>query len=514
MQPSLRAGETCAARPHRAAAARRWDPLVIAVFAAALSSAGAGRPSFWWDEAATISAATRSMPELWRMLGNVDAVHGLYYLLMHIWLSVVPATEFWVRVPSCLAIGAAAAGTVVLARLYTSRTVAVTAGIVFAILPRVTWAGIEARPYALSTACAVWVTVLLVVALRRRRNGWWLGYAVAVMAVTVLNLFTWLIVLPHAVVVVLTEQRRATGRRWVIAVAAATIVLAPFVLFSNTQVDQIRWISPLNLDKLREIGFEQYFDHSLLFAVGVAVILILTLALRRLALLDRSDRDLAVIAIAWLVLPTTVLVLYSAVAEPVYYPRYLCFTTPAAALLIAISIVALVRTRNKITAVLAALAVAATPNFVFTQRGPYGKEGMDYSRIADLLTAKAAPGDCIVLDNTIRWRPGLIRPITAARPAAFEKLVDPGRGARAADRNALWDEPIAIWSVIDAVQRCTVIWTVSDRDSALPSYDAGLSIDPGPRMREAPAFRVQESLGFQIAERWQFNFAQVTRSTR
>lgn len=514
MQPSLRAGETAAARRHRVNAPGRWDALAVAVFAAALSSAGAARPSFWFDEAATISAATRSVPELWRMLGNIDVVHGLYYLLMHAWLTVVPATEFWVRVPSCLAVGGAAAGVVVLARLHTSRTVAVTAGVVFAILPRTTWAGIEARPYALATAGAVWSTVLLVAALRRDHRDWWIGYAAAIVAVTVLNLFALLILLPHAVLVMLTAPGRATGRRWAIAAAASVSMLAPFVVFSRTQIGQVRWISPLTPDKLREIGYVQYFDHSLPFAVGVAAILIAMLMSRRFSLLDKDTRVLALTATAWVALPTTVLVLYSAVAEPVYYPRYLCYTAPAAALLIAICVVALVRTREKVTAVLAALAVAATPNFVFTQRGQYGKEGMDYSRIADLLTAEAASGDCIVFDNTIRWRPGLVRPITAARPAAFEKLVDPGRGMRAADRNTLWDAPVAIWAVVDAVQRCTVIWTVSDRDPTLSSHDAGLSIDPGPRMREAPAYRVQESLGFQIAERWQFNFAQVTRSTR
>ena len=221
MQLSLSAGRNRHRRPDRVAAVGRWDPLVVAVFAAALSAAGAARPSLWFDEAATISAATRSVPELWRMLGNIDAVHGLYYLLMHAWLSVVPATEFWVRLPSCLAVGVAAAGVVVLARLHASRTIAVTAGIVFAILPRTTWAGIEARPYALSTACAVWLTVLLVVALRRDRRALWVGYAAAVVGSTVLNLFTVLIVLPHAVMVVLSPRGRAAGRHWLVAAVAA-----------------------------------------------------------------------------------------------------------------------------------------------------------------------------------------------------------------------------------------------------------------------------------------------------
>ena len=53
-----------------------------------------GPPSLWFDEAATISAATRSVPELWQMVHNIDAVHGPYYLLMHGWYVVFPATEF------------------------------------------------------------------------------------------------------------------------------------------------------------------------------------------------------------------------------------------------------------------------------------------------------------------------------------------------------------------------------------------------------------------------------------
>jgi len=123
------------------------DPLIVGIVAAAVSLAGAGRPSFWYDEAATISASySRSLAQLWRMLGNVDAVHGLYYLLMHGWFEIFPPTEFWSRAPSGLAVGGAAAGVVVLGKQFSSRTVAVTSGLACAILPRATWAGIEARP--------------------------------------------------------------------------------------------------------------------------------------------------------------------------------------------------------------------------------------------------------------------------------------------------------------------------------------------------------------------------------
>jgi mannosyltransferase len=55
---------------------------------------------------------------------------------------------------------------------------------------------------------------------------------------------------------------------------------------------------------------------------------------------------------------------------------------------------------------------------------------------------------------------------------------------------------------------------VSERDSALPERQSGPALDPGPRLKRAPAYQVPQRLGFHIIERWQFNFAQVVRSTR
>src|SRR5271168_5574368 len=174
------------------------DPLILGVLAAVVSLGGAGRPSFWYDEAATISAAySRSLSQLWHMLGNVDAVEGLYYVLMHGWFKIVPPTEFWSRVPSGLAVGAAAAGVVVLSKQFSSRTVALASGVVCAILPRATWAGIEARPYAISMMAAVWLTVLLVVAARRGNRWLWLSYGAAQAVSVVLDLYLVLLLLAH-----------------------------------------------------------------------------------------------------------------------------------------------------------------------------------------------------------------------------------------------------------------------------------------------------------------------------
>ncbi|UUO03866.1 hypothetical protein M4D79_14210 [Mycolicibacterium novocastrense] len=77
--------------------------------------------------------------------------------------------------------------------------------------------------------------------------------------------------------------------------------------------------------------------------------------------------------------------------EPIYYPRYLSYTSPAMALLLAVGITAVARSREAVVVVLTVLAVAATPNYLLEQRGPYAKEGMDFSQVADVLTAHASP---------------------------------------------------------------------------------------------------------------------------
>ena len=81
------------------------------------------------------------------------------------------------------------------------------------------------------------------------------------------------------------------------------------------------------------------------------------------------------------------------VLEPIYYPRYLCYTSPA----MAASAGRLHRRRHRKPAngsprCWPSFALAATPNYLLVQRGPYAKEGMDYSQVADVITEHAVPG--------------------------------------------------------------------------------------------------------------------------
>lgn len=504
---------------HRVSARRilgRLDPLAIAVLTAAISAAGASRPSLWFDEAATISASTRSLSELWRLLGHIDAVHGLYYVLMHGWFTILPVTEFWARAPSCLAVGVTGAGIVVLAKQFTGRPAAICAGVAFAILPRTTWAGVEARSYAFTALAAVWLLVLLVMAVRRNRWWAWLTFTATLPVAVILNAFLALVVGVHAVAVASLTPRRSVVARWALSTTAAAVLAAPFLAFTRTQFAQVSWLSPLGPNTVGEVLRDQYFDDSAPFAIVAGVIVVAALVVRGVgaAAFDVGTGRLMLIALAWITLPTAALLLYTQFAAPIYYPRYLCFTTPAMALILGACIAHIARKPVRMAAVLLALVVAAAPNFVLSQRGPYKREGMDYSQIADVLTGHARPGDCLLLDNTTSWKPGPIRPLLAARPAAYRDLVDLGRGARATTTDRLWDGYVPLWLVQDGLRRCTVVWTISERDHTLADHDAGGPLAPGPRLGGVPVYQIPRRMGFRIVERWQFSFAQITRSTR
>ena len=91
----------------RAGIWRRWSGwLVIAVPAAISLVVGGyeiGGPSLWRDEAYTKDAIARPFGEIFPLLGHQDAVHGAYYLLMHVIATVIGTSATALRLPSLCA---------------------------------------------------------------------------------------------------------------------------------------------------------------------------------------------------------------------------------------------------------------------------------------------------------------------------------------------------------------------------------------------------------------------------
>src|SRR5690348_3407362 len=103
--PAARGGASSRGRDRcRPSRRRHRAAVVLAVLAPVLAMLAIGlwgldRGGMWRDEAVTFQVAQRSVPQIWHLLHSVDAVHGLYYLLMHPVLAPHPG-EVALRLPS------------------------------------------------------------------------------------------------------------------------------------------------------------------------------------------------------------------------------------------------------------------------------------------------------------------------------------------------------------------------------------------------------------------------------
>jgi mannosyltransferase len=188
-----------------------WTLAVPPAVTLAMMLWGLAAPSYWRDESATLSATDRSIPQLLRMLDRVDAVHGFYYLLLWPVVHFVGTREFETRLPSAIAMAAAAHGIAAIGRRLRSRRAGLYAGLVFAVMPLVTLRGHDARPYALETAIAVLATYLLLRAAERPTTARFAAYALSLVLLGYMHLFGLLIIPAHAFALI-PVARRARAR--------------------------------------------------------------------------------------------------------------------------------------------------------------------------------------------------------------------------------------------------------------------------------------------------------------
>ena len=157
LEPAARVAAVAPARRRRPG----WGLILPPVVTMIVMLWGISAPSYWRDESATLSATERSYPQMLAMLRHIDAVHGLYYLLLWPVVHLAGAGEFDTRLPSAMAMAAAALGVTAIGRRARSRRAGMYAGLIFACLPLVSVRGHDARPYALETATAVLASYLL-----------------------------------------------------------------------------------------------------------------------------------------------------------------------------------------------------------------------------------------------------------------------------------------------------------------------------------------------------------------
>jgi mannosyltransferase len=505
---------------------RRWGGwLVIAVPAATSLAVGGyeiGAPSLWRDEAYTKDAIARPLGQIFALLGHQDAVHGAYYLVMHVVATVLGTSATALRFPSLCAMVVATGFVAATGRRAAALALApaptdgegtpdavrgrrgldvpaltgLLSGLLFATAPYMTYYAQMARSYAIETMFAVIATYLLLRAWPDGRWRWWLAYGAAVALTGLFNIFGLLILAAHGVTLLLTDTRgragdgrqpgigRWAGRiplRWLAVCSAAVIVLGPLLGLASRQQVQIGWLRRPNFNAMERLLTDLAGSRPLIVPFAL-------LALGGLfaACLADDWRPLnpAAIALPWLVVPPFVLIAASFV-KPVYYVRYVEFCLPALAILAGAGLTGLIRLaavtppgrwrlgRLRLAWLPAALAVAllaallAGPQQAIRQTAARP----DNLRLASaIVAAHEQPGDVVF------YIPATMHVLGTGYPAPFGRLRDIARKESAIASATLTGTEITSPAVLKSrftdVRRVWVVTGASNNKFPAPSTPA------------------------------------------
>jgi mannosyltransferase len=357
--------------------ARRSGPwLVPTVLTGLLSAVGLTRPGLWTDELATWGMARTPWHEFWPVLRYVDAVLAPYYVLMHAWVSVFGDSDLALRIPSLLAMAAAAALTGALGARLAGPGAGLLAGIVFGLLPSTSRFGAEARPYALVVFAAVAATYLLLRAWERPTAVRWAGYAGAVAVLSLLHVVAVLLLVAHAWMVAVWH--RSVWRRFLTA-AIGSAVSAPLLVYGLGQRHQVAYIPRVSFYILGS------YPKVVIGSTAIAL-LIITLAMFSLPL-----RFPSAIFTIWAVVPAVALVVVS-LGLPMFLPRYLLYTTPGWALLAGVALARL-RPAWSIVALLVIAAFGLPGQLAMREPGGHDQATR---QMAGIVASQARAGDVVM----------------------------------------------------------------------------------------------------------------------
>jgi mannosyltransferase len=278
----------------------------------------------WEDEANAIGIAAHpltAIPGIVRQNGSAP----LYYMLLHVWMSLFGSGEVATHLLSLLT-GLATVPVAVWAgwSLF-GRRAGMAAGVLFAFSPFLTHYAEEVQPYELLALLGLLATACFLHGFVRRRRGYLVGLALALS----LSLYTsfWAIFLWGAMAVALwflrrtAEDRRALTRDADIVFGVALLLYLPWVPNLIYQIGHTT--SPWGYGDLAGFGFPS----SLLGSDRVTVSLAIALAVAALPLATRDRRRTSTARMLWslmlIAVTAAVLARIVSLVSPVWETRYL-----------------------------------------------------------------------------------------------------------------------------------------------------------------------------------------------
>ena len=350
---------------------------------AALGTVRATWPNLDAYELATWGAARSSWDQLWQSRGDADVTTLPYHLFIRLWSTLAGTSDLALRMPSILAMSAAAALTAVLASRLAGPKVGLLASLLLVAVPTTSRYAQTAGPEALAVLTALVATLVLVTLLDKGGTGRIIGYTAALMAMTLSHGATLTVVVAHFLVVL--AMRRRLTLPWLLAAFLGTTPITALLL-----MDPPAWLRQLALGSA-DLPPADALATTLF---GLALLGGMTTGL---ALFSLSLKKPAVVFTTWALVPLAGL--YLAVRLTPYEPvPLLFFAMPAWVSLAALTLGRVVVVRGlAVCLVIAALGM----NAQISVRGTEG-HGQAPAALADRLGAEFKSGDVVIYGPTAK----------------------------------------------------------------------------------------------------------------
>lgn len=296
-----------------------------------------GEKSLWIDEVLSVDYASNDWSGLWGVISGQQANMGLYYVLLHCWLSL-GATEFVVR--SLSAVFALASVPLVYtlgARLF-GRQEGIVAALLLAVNAFFIRYAQEARGYTLAVLLVSVSSCFFVRALQQPSQKNWAGYIAGSALAVYAHFFAVLVLIAHVLSLIFLRLDNIRWKSLIISELLTVFLLSPLGFFVIVRDSgQLDWLREPSLQRL-------YGLFAALSGDGGVMLVATYFALCSIACFwglrtwYRSGASFETwrfgFLLTWLAVPVLITFLFSFV-KPVFQYRYLLISLPPLCILAA-----------------------------------------------------------------------------------------------------------------------------------------------------------------------------------
>jgi mannosyltransferase len=301
---------------------------VPAVVMAAVASVGVWSVPLSVSELTTWRFAATPLRDFWTLLGDSGGAQAPYLVLVRFVAAVAGTSDVAVRLPSVLAMVAAAGLVAALGVRLAGLRVGFAAGILFAALPTTARFAQDAGPDALALCAALAATLVFTRLVTQPRGRTYVGYAVTVALLGLLHVAALAaLVLAHAVCVAAMRVPARRAGAWLLATAAGAVPVAPFAVL------WIRDLAPARRGDAAALTWAAARDMPGDLLGGP----LLAGAVLALAFVGMSMRRPVIVATVWLFVTVGAVAVASAFSS-LWEPRFLLAAVPAVAVLAAVAL--------------------------------------------------------------------------------------------------------------------------------------------------------------------------------